>query len=116
MLGLGRLPDTELGNCAGDVRCNQWTCCGSFRCCACHQVRPGQKRLVLTLDGVDRWRASPSLGLIENVVMDQRADLNQLHRHGRRDHPRVEYVPNVGHRNGQSRAKPLPTAGHHSEA
>ena len=62
--------------------------------------------------GVPRHR----LGFVEDVVVNQGADLNQLDSRRRRNNARIENLPNVSHSDGQSRTKALPTTSHHAEA
>ena len=90
--------------------------CRGFCGRPCHQVGPGQKRLVLTFDRVDGRRPPPSLRIVEDVVVNQRADLNQLDGHSRCDNPGIERLSNVGNRQGQGRTKSLSASSHHSKA
>ena len=116
MLGFRRLPHAEECHRTSDVRGHLLASSRSFCGRPCHQVGPGQKRLVLTFDRVDGGRASPSLRIVENVVVNQRADLNQLDSYSRRDNAGIERLSNVGHRQCESRTEALSTPSDHSEA
>ncbi len=89
---------------------------GGFGCRARHQVGSREKCLVLTLDCIDSRGPPTSLSFVEDVVVNQRADLNQLYRDSRSDDSGIEYTPNVGDSDGQGRTKALATTTHHSEA
>ena len=83
---------------------------------SCHQEGSCQERLVLTLDRVDR-RGSPSgLRLVEDVVVNQRAHLDQLDGDSRCDNAGIEHAADVRHSNGQGGTKALPATTHHPEA
>jgi hypothetical protein len=116
MLELGCLPDAEKGHGVGDVGCHPLAsgCC--FGAGPCHQVGPRKKCLVLPFGRIDGRRTSPRLGLVEDVVVNQGADLNQLDSRRRRHNPGIENLPNVSHSDGESWTEALPTTPHHPEA
>src|SRR5690606_15877896 len=63
-------------------------------------------------DGVDGGAAAPGGGVVEDVVVDERADLHELDRGGRVDDPVVEHVAGGGSDDGEQRAQAL-AAGRH---
>jgi hypothetical protein len=65
------------------------------------------------LDGVDRGPAAPGVGVVEDVVVDERAHLHELDRGRRVDHAVVERVAGGGAHDREQRAEALAAGRRH---
>src|ERR671911_1055799 len=81
---------------------------------ACQDVVAGQHGVVYALDRVDGRLPASGEGTVEDVVVDERADLYQLDRGRGRDDPIVEHVTHRGGDDREKGAQPLPAGRGHA--